>query len=124
MNFQLKNGKGIKFWYEKWLVNGCLKDLFPVIFKAFHNKQATVADMIHESNWIGVFKHSVNANEQLEWDLLRRDFGIVPLLTEGDDEIKIFGDNFSTKVCYEAMAGTMEVCSFSKHLWKKTIPAK
>lgn len=55
---------------------------------------------------------------------MRRDLGAVPTLVEGEDEVKFFGDNFSTKVCYEAMAGTMEDCSFSKFLWKKTVPPK
>ncbi|XP_026396540.1 uncharacterized protein LOC113291193 [Papaver somniferum] len=36
--FQLKNGRGIKFWVDKWTTNGPLKDRYPTVFKACSEK--------------------------------------------------------------------------------------
>ncbi|XP_026410535.1 uncharacterized protein LOC113305744 [Papaver somniferum] len=87
------------------------------------NKQAAMADMIHEGRWTGVFKHSLNVNENLGWDLLTRDLGVVPVLTDGEDQVQIM-DKFSTKTCYEVLVGNMEDCTFSKLLWMNSIPPK
>ncbi|XP_026428475.1 uncharacterized protein LOC113324369 [Papaver somniferum] len=44
-------------------------------------------------------------------------------LVDGDGEVE-FCDNFSTKACYDALVGPMEVCIYSKFLWKNDIPSK
>lgn len=47
--FTVKNDKGIRFWKDKWLNRGYLKYLFPVVFKAAKEKDATIADMIQDN---------------------------------------------------------------------------
>ncbi|XP_026416718.1 uncharacterized protein LOC113312180 [Papaver somniferum] len=103
MSFKMRNGKGIRFWYDKWLVNGCIKDLFSVIFKACTKEQASVADMISPGRWSEIW--------------------VMSMLVDGDDEVE-FCDYFSTKACYDALAGPMEVCSYRKFLWKNDLTSK
>lgn len=115
--------KGIRFWKDRWVNRGCLKDLFPVIFKAVKFKDATIAEVLGSSGWNCIFKKQLNANEQLEWDLLRRDLAVLPRLVEEDDEMKLM-DNFSVHNCYELLARDSDVCNIEVHLWKTNIPHK
>ncbi|XP_026416127.1 uncharacterized protein LOC113311510 [Papaver somniferum] len=121
--FTVRNGKGIRFWKDRWLDSGKLQDLFPVVYKAAKDKDATIYDMIANGVWVCDFKRPLNLNEQLEWDILRRDLNHVPGLVEADDELEIM-ENFSTSRCYERMYGNLEECDFDKFLWKGNIPNK
>ncbi|XP_026395934.1 uncharacterized protein LOC113290558 [Papaver somniferum] len=67
ISFKLNNGRGIRFWYDKWCGRGVLKDRFPVIFKAVKDKQMVVAGAVKEGRWFCIFRKShLNANEKLE----------------------------------------------------------
>ncbi|XP_026396503.1 uncharacterized protein LOC113291151 [Papaver somniferum] len=122
-NFTIKNGRGVRFWADKWLDRGCLKDIFLVIFKDVKDKNISVEYMIDGNNWRWNFKKNINANEQLEWDLLRRDLGQVPELSNEEDEMNILND-FSTKNCYDSLVGELEHCDFQQFLWRNNIPHK
>ncbi|XP_026380060.1 uncharacterized protein LOC113274861 isoform X1 [Papaver somniferum] len=62
-------------------------------------------------------------NEQLEWDLLKRDLHHVPVLVEEDDKMEIM-ENFSTSNCYDKLIGDLDECGFNQFLWKSHIPNK
>ncbi|XP_026383675.1 uncharacterized protein LOC113279185 [Papaver somniferum] len=64
--FTVRNGKGIRFWKDRWLDIGKLQDLFPVFYKAVKAKDATIYDMIENGVWVCDFKRPLNLNEQLE----------------------------------------------------------
>lgn len=123
ISYKLKNRKGIRFWHDRWLVQACLKDLFPEVYKASRQKQAFIADMIHHGRWHGVFRNALNGNAHLEWDLRCRYLGDVPTLVEGEGEIKIM-ENFSSKGCYDLLVGNVQECDFHKYSWKYYIPSK
>ncbi|XP_026437396.1 uncharacterized protein LOC113335585 [Papaver somniferum] len=123
VSYTIKNGRSIRFWQDKWVDRGCLKDLFPIIYKACRRKQATIAEMINGGRWEGAFHKNLDANERCEWDLLRRDLGVVPSLVEENDEIS-FPDNFSAKTIYAAMENNTVEYRYVKFLWLKTIPNK
>lgn len=82
------------------------------------DKQIAVADMIKDGRWEGNFRRHLNPNEQLEWDLLRRDLGPVPNLVEGEDEVNIM-EEFSTKKCYGKFAANNIRCNFDKFFREK-----
>lgn len=121
--FTVRNGKGIRFWKDRWLDRGKLQDVFPVIYEAVKAKDATIYDMITNGVWICDFKRPLNLNEQLEWDLLRHDLNHIPDLVEADDGMGIM-ENFNASRCYERLSGNLEECGFDKFLWKGNIPNK
>ncbi|XP_026378047.1 uncharacterized protein LOC113272427 [Papaver somniferum] len=92
-------------------------------FKIRNGRGASIAQMIRDGRWCGNFRHQLNANEQMEWDLLCRDIGLVPTLVYRDDEVD-FTANYSNKLCYDTLAGNVPECCFSKFLWKNYIPPK
>lgn len=59
----------------------------------------------------------------MEWDLLRRDVFLIPVLVAEEDKL-VFMEDFSVQKCYEVLSGNYDTCSFDKHLWKGYIPNK
>ncbi|XP_026400012.1 uncharacterized protein LOC113295894 [Papaver somniferum] len=61
--------------------------------------------------------------EQLEWDLLCIELGIVHSLNANEDTVDVL-DGFTVKKCYEFQLDEAEDCDFVRFLWKKNIPHK
>lgn len=123
VTYKVNSGKNIWFWHDHWVDRGCIKDLFPAISKVCRNKQATIAEMIIDGRWEGNFKRSLNQNERMEWDLLKRDLGNPHILLEAEEEV-MFEENFSPKTCYSALKTSVEECSYKNRIWLKEVPNK
>lgn len=90
---------------------------------SYNDKQIVVTDMIKDGRWEENFRRRLYANEQLEWDLMPRDWGPVPTLVDSEDEVTIMED-FSIRKCYKNFASNNIRCNFDKFLWRKQIPSK
>ncbi|XP_026396213.1 uncharacterized protein LOC113290836 [Papaver somniferum] len=97
--------------------------VIPIVFQAVKDKDASISDMLGATCWNSAFKKTLDASEQLEWDLLKRDLSFLPTLVDAEDEMTIM-ENFNTQRCYEILAGDYEACNFEQNLWKSNVPHK
>ncbi|XP_026428102.1 uncharacterized protein LOC113323972 [Papaver somniferum] len=121
--FKLKNGKGIKFWVDKWTTNGPLKDRYPTVYKASSQKTAFIADMIQEGILCLKSKKNLSAHEQLEWGLLCNELGHVPELVDEDDEVFIL-EYYTVKKGYEVQLLDNQDCKFFQIFVEKRYPSE
>ncbi|XP_026450737.1 uncharacterized protein LOC113350844 [Papaver somniferum] len=120
---ELKNGKGIKFWLDKWTTNGPLKNTYPVIFKDCSVKIASIADMIQNGRLYIKIKRNLSQQEQLKWNLLCNELGPIPDFVEEEDTVYVM-DEYNVEKGYEIQLHDNTVFKFEKNLWRKDIPPK
>ncbi|XP_026430550.1 uncharacterized protein LOC113327589 [Papaver somniferum] len=96
---------------------------FPAAFKACKNKNASIAEMVVNGRLQCNTRRTMTGVEQLEWDSLCNELGLVPDFAEEMDEISFEGD-FSVKKIYEMQLEEAGAYSFQKFLWKKQVLAK
>ena len=81
------SGNQTAFWSHKWLDNLCLKDMHPRLFQVATNKEATIADMLADTNsrntwkWTW-FQHLFSWEEKLLEDLITKLQGVIVQLVK------------------------------------------
>ena len=123
--FQVRNGKDIRFWEDKWLGNFTLKDRYPPLYNIVRKKHDSVA-MVCRSVPLNVsFRRSLQGINRDLW------FQLVGLLVDINitDEQDAFtwdlqtNKQFTVRSMYNALISNGQVVH-DKTIWKTKLPLK
>lgn len=120
----VRDGKLTSFWYDAWLYDDSLFDLFPDLFKLCDQKTISVHQMVSVSIVI-TFSRWLTPQLNSQWGKILNDVAVFPFMDESDKvswKLEAKG-SFSVKSTYNALT-TSDGGPHYKNIWKAKIPPK